>query len=164
MKDLQTWTGRPIPKVLIFFRYNLLELIRVSYLREIQCYIIEASKYRCLLGEVAIVRVIERVFDVIANKHLNVSWRLFIAFQFVGRHLFEVDMLAGSLDGVLWFGVEVEPYFFPRTLWCSDIVPKCLTMKEPRSVSGETESYERVLCAEHQLMNGREDETGVRRR
>jgi hypothetical protein len=54
------------------------------------------------------VGVVQRVLDVVANQHLDSSWRVFERLQVIGRESFVADVLGiGSIVKVD-FGVKVD--------------------------------------------------------
>lgn len=62
----------------------------------------------CTLREIAIVGVVQRVFNVVANQHLDSPRRVLERFQVVGCEVFVVEVL--RIGGIVKvdFGVKVE--------------------------------------------------------
>lgn len=64
---------------------KLLKLISIPYLAEVH-HRVRTRKYGGLLGEVAIMRIVQRVLDEISNEHLHAFWRLAAALEFISSY------------------------------------------------------------------------------
>jgi len=62
----------------------------------------------CTFREIAIVGVVQRILDVVANQHLDSSWGVFKRFQVVGCETFVADVLAIGNIVEVDFGVKVD--------------------------------------------------------
>ena len=72
--------------------YLILEFNRVSKRGKIQT-ALGGGEYSSLVGEVAIIWVVQRIFYEVSNEHLDAVRRICIALEIIGRCKFIVDIV-----------------------------------------------------------------------
>ena len=73
----------------------------------------------CTFGEIAIVGVVQRVLDVVANQHLDSSRRVFECLQVVGCKAFVADVL--GIGNIVKVDIRVKVEFLSLLrLWTGE--------------------------------------------
>ena len=103
MPNLSTWPFIVFPIHRIPPGDFILKLHRVAHNTEVDG-VPRGRKDSCLLGEIAIVGVVERVLDKVAHEHFDARGRFGVVLEVVGRD-------AGVCD-VLWIGGLIEEYLW----------------------------------------------------